>query len=884
MTFTLALLLLAAPPAAVPPGQEAAALEGRVIAAVTVDASPAEVARIEPYLELRPGSELRGEDVRHVVELIHATGEYADVQVVARVVPEGVELVLRPLRAPLMTALQPEGDPVLSARDLRRITRLHDGEALWPTRLERAAADVRAALAEMGYAGARVSARSQPPAGEATALFTVTAGRRQRIAHARVTGVEPWLQSILARDVRPRPGQPWVRAQAVEAAEKMRRALVRRGRWGARVEMEAAAPAEGVDVDVVFAVSRSGVTRVEFRGTALPEGLRGRILKVLREGAVQADALEEASERLEEAFLQLGHRQVSVGRAQESRGSEEVLTYTVEAGPSAVVGSVRVASEEASGLERLLATRAGAPVVERTLAADARALQRELETRGYAQAHVQVEVPEGAGVLAVVFRVREGPRVLVGSVKVESPESLPEGSALQELRLRPGQPYRVADVARDNSSVLTAYRDGGYPQAEVTPEVTLVEEGTRAEVVLRVRPGPRIVVDHIVIGGLTRTSESVVRRELLLKEGDPLGLQKVLESQRRLSALGIFERVGISELDPETPGRRSLLVSAQEAPLITVAYGVGYAERDLLRGSVEVTRRNLFGMDRSLSTFARVSFRGSRLLMTFRDPYLLGHRQDLFLTGFREEEDREFFDFVRWGGILQTARALGPDWNLILRYSYQQTHSFNIVDPDEVGREFTDSTFSGPSTSVVLDTRDDPLEPRRGRFASADVQISFRWLGGDAFGKTFFQAASYERLGPRVVLALSARLGLARTFGLGESLLLPRPDRFYAGGDYSLRGFRTDAANPLGGNALLLGGAELRVDTFRAFSTAAFVEAGNVFGLVSQMDLERLLYTAGVGLRYRSAFGPVRLDYGFKLNPRPNESRGQLHVTIGHAF
>jgi outer membrane protein insertion porin family len=561
-----------------------------------------------------------------------------------------------------------------------------------------------------------------------------------------------------------------------------------------------------------------------------------------------------------------------------------VVVYTVQPGAAAVVGSVRVASDEVGGLEDLLTTRVGAPLVERTLATDAHALQRELEQRGYAQAKVQVEVPEGAGPLAVVFRVREGPRIVVGSVRIDSPVTLPAGSDPQELRLRVGQPYRLADLGRDNASVLTAYRDGGYPQAEVTPEVTFSEEGSQAQVVLHVAPGPRILVDHVVIGGLTRTREAVVRREMLLKEGEPLGLQKVLESQRRLAALGIFERVSISELDPETPGRRSLLVAAEEAPLTTVAYGAGYAERDRVRGSVEVTRRNLFGMDRSLSTFARVSFRGSRLLTTFREPYLLGRRQELFFTAFREEEDREEFDFTRWGGILQTARALAPGWNLIVRYTFQQTHSFNIVNPDQVDREFTNSTLSGPSTSVVLDTRDDPLDPRRGRFVSADLQLSHQWLGGDSFAKGFLQGATYERLSARTVLALSARLGLARTFGLGESLLLPRPDRFYAGGDYSLRGFRIDAVNPLGGNALLLGGAELRIDTWREFSTAVFAEAGNVFPLVSRVDVRDLRYTAGIGLRYKSAFGPLRVDWGFKLNRRDGESRSRLHVTIGHAF
>ena len=444
--------------------------------------------------------------------------------------------------------------------------------------------------------------------------------------------------------------------------------------------------------------------------------------------------------------------------------------------------------------------------------------------------------------------------------------------------------------------MLSAYRNAGYLQAEVTPEVSLPPEGGPVQVVLRVAPGPRTLVDHIVISGLQATREEVVRRELEVEEGGPLGLQKVLESQRRLGALGIFQKVSLSEMDPESTAARSLVVTAAEAPRTTVAYGVGYAELDRLRFSTEATRRNLFGLDRSITTFARISFRGSRLLATFREPYLFGHHNELFVTGFREEEDRDSFDFVRYGGLLQTARTLSPAWSVIVRYAFQETTIFNIEVPlDEVDRQFRSTTFSGPSASVVNDTRDDPLDPHRGRFLGADVQLSHAMLGGDSFLKGFLQAATYERLGARTVLALSGRLGLGRTFGLDQPLRLPLPDRFFAGGDYSLRGFGVDLVGPLvrsasgklvptGGNGLLIGGAELRYDAGRRLSAAAFTEAGNVYPLVSGIALSDLRYTAGVGLRYKSALGPLRVDWGYKLDRRPGEKPYHVHLTIGHAF
>jgi outer membrane protein insertion porin family len=854
------------------------------VVSVRIDAPAEEAARLQRYLQIVPGPPLEPEQVRHAVELIYATGAYADVQVETHPAAGGVEVVFRPRPAPLLGGLRREGPNVLSERALRRASRLREKEALWPERLRRAAADVRVYLVERGWLDAAVEARSEAQDGRYTAVFTLEPGPRVRVRRTLLEGVDPSLRAVLLPALQPRPGQPFAAARAEAARERLRRTLAGRGRWGAQVAVQVRRAPGAAELDVLFTVEKGGRTRAEFTGATLPEGVQPAVLKLLREGGVQADALEQSVERLEDAFLRQGHRQVSVTRRQETRGDEEVVTFAVEPGGAAVVGSVRVAAEEASGLERLLATRVGAPLVERALGEDVRALQRELEQRGYAQATVQLEVPEGGGALPVVFRVREGPPVEVGTVRVQSEVATPEDRAPTELHLRSGQPYRLGDLSRDVSSVLTAFRDGGYPQAEVVPEVTPSADGRRADVVLHVRPGPRVLVDQVVIAGLRRTSETVVRREMLLKEGEPLGLQKVLESQRRLAALGIFERVSVSELDPETPFARSLLVAAQEAPLTTVAYGVGYAERDRVRGSVEVTRRNLFGYDRSLSTFARVSFRGSRLLTTFREPYLLGHHQELFLTGFREEEDRDFFDFVRWGGILQTGRALSAGWSLIVRYTYQQTHSFNIVNPDEVDREFTNSTLSGPSVSVVRDTRDDPLDPHRGVFLSSDLQLSSRLLGGDSFAKGFLQAARYQHLRRGTVLALSSRLGLARTFGNAPSLLLPRPDRFYAGGDYTLRGFKFDAVAPLGGNALLLGGVELRQDVGRFLSTALFTEAGNVFPLVTRLDVDDLRYTAGVGLRYRSALGPLRVDWGFKLDRREGEKLSHLHVTIGHAF
>jgi len=860
----------------------AAPREGEPVAAVNVEAADSE--RLQRYVEIRPGEPYRAETVRHAAELLYATGEFEDVRVDADRTAAGLELTFRPLVAPRLFAFRLEGDRVLPEKTLRRIAGLREGDRLAAGRLERAARDAALKLAGEGYLEARVVASLERDVRGAVAVFRVHSGPRVRVTDASVEGVSPETSGGLSALIVPLPGRPFERARATRAAQRMRRRLVEMGHWRAAVEVRDSYDPATSRLRLLFHVEPGPVTQLEFAGARLPRGLRSDVTDLLREGALRSDVLEEATDRIEQSLRAQGHRTPAVSYREEARPGGLAVVYTVESGPRARVASVRLAGEPPAGLAVPLATRPGEPLQDRQLEQDVAALARALEERGHPDARVEVEVPDGGGEVAVVYRVAPGPRAQVASVRIEAPVTLARTAEPRELRLKAGEPYRVRDLARDRESLLAAYRNAGYGQAEVRPEVSFSEDRTEARVVLHVEPGPRMVVDRVVISGLRETREEVVRRELSLVEGAPLGLVDVLESQRRLAALGIFDRVSVTELDPESSPARSVVVAVEEAAPTTIAYGLGYGEREQVRASVEVARRNIFGMDRSLSAFARFSFRGSRVLATFREPYLLGRRQELFVTAFREEEDRPRFDFVRFGSLVQTARNLSRTWSLILRYVGQRTVTFNVELPCiEVDREFCDSTLSGPSVSIVNDTRDDALDPRRGRFLGGDFQVSHHLLGGDSLMKAFVQAATYQRLGPRVLLALSTRVGLGHTFA-GEPSLLPPGERFFAGGDYSLRGFAVDAVNPDGGNALLLGGAELRVDATRYLSAATFTEAGNVYSAVSTVDFGALRYTAGLGLRYKSAFGPLRFDWGYKLNRRPGERPFHLHFTVGHAF
>ncbi len=505
----------------------------------------------------------------------------------------------------------------------------------------------------------------------------------------------------------------------------------------------------------------------------------------------------------------------------------------------------------------------------------------------------------------------------------------------------------------DRDAILLQYLNLGFAAVEVTATPVVSSDRTRVDLVFDIREGPQTIVDHIIVVGNRRTDEELIRREIQLRPGAPLGLQDLIESRRRLTSLGLFRRVGITELAHGGGSRRDIVVTVEESSVTNLGYGGGLEVTRRLResgdggeaeerielaprGFFEVGRRNIGGKNRSVSFYSRVSVRpndtpeteGSgfevsdyRVIGTFREPRPLGWNADLALTGAAERGERSSFSFTRQGVIAELARKLTPAVRGAVRYSFGTTRSFDErLDPEDqatIDRLFPQVRLSAFSGALSRDTRDDLVEPGRGTFLSAEGTLAARAIGGQVgFVKSYLQGAWFTKLpGARsVVFATRAAAGLADGFprevqpvdDAGNPLPvdpvviedLPASERFFAGGDNTIRGFALDTVGapntidpqgfPKGGNAVLILNAELRVPVWKEVGATFFVDGGNVFERVTQFDFGELRGSAGFGVRYRSPIGPIRLDLGFKMDRREFngrlESASVLHFSIGQAF
>lgn len=563
--------------------------------------------------------------------------------------------------------------------------------------------------------------------------------------------------------------------------------------------------------------------------------------------------------------------------------------------------------------------------------ADLKRIAAFYHDRGFPDARVSsfdVKLSADQTSVDITLNISEGEPVLTERVDLIGFDQLPADhrQTLQAaLPLRAGRPLDRALMQSSREAALDELKDHGFPYAAVRMEEQAGSTERRRVVVLTAAPGPLAHHGPIEIQGNSSVDDRVIQRQLTFKSGDVFRQSKLLESQRKLYALEVFQFANIQPVRDEggQPTEIPTRVTVTEGKHRKVNFSFGYGTEEQGRVEADWRHVNFFGGARTAGVHGRYSSLDRGLKLDATQPHFLGRRYTLGAQGQYWHTDEPAFDLDNFGGRISVTRDFGRAGGalfgaraantLALTYAnewedYQIANETleDLTARDELialGLDPRTGTGRGRRSSLSLDanrnTTNNVLDARRGYLASLHLEQSGTWLGGNYdYYELSGEGRYFVPVGERVVIAVRARAGSIDA-ATDEPDDIPFYKRYFLGGSTNLRGWGRFEVSPLSGAGLPLGGhsfmnftTELRVPIWGKLSGVVFLDGGNVWTDSWNFDLKDMKYDAGPGLRYNTPIGPIRADLGIQLKRIPGllvngESelrRYRFHFSIGQAF
>ena len=620
------------------------------------------------------------------------------------------------------------------------------------------------------------------------------------------------------------------------------------------------------------------------------------------------------------------------------------------------------------------------------VSADVAALQSVYQNNGFSKVKVTTETgppsntsparanstgvrtavePDSTQPLTLVYHIDEGPQQRVGSVQIVGNSNVQTPILLGLINTEAGQLFSPRNLAGDRDALMTDYLSRGFDEARVDVEESNdTADPSKVNVVFHVSEGQQTFVRDVLLTGLHYTRRTTVNKAITLHTGDPLSSSALDETQRNLYEFALFSEVNTAVQNPsggET--HKTVLLQAIEARRWTLTYGAGFEVQTGTpvtgcqgfqsrgaqctpnghtgvspRGLLAITRNNLFGREQSASVQGNYGLLEQRVDLVYQNPHLWGARNFgmNFTGGYANSQSVTTYVASRLEAGFHFTQTFNSPGGLSRANTIIYAYDFRRVKVAEDSLQVYQQalpllspavTVGGPGFTWIRDSRDSAVDAHRGTYTSFQEFLSAAPFGAQAqFNRIDTSNSSYHSFDKgKYVIARNTRYGQERAFGNGDSQLIPLPERLYAGGATSLRGFSINAAGPrdpmtgfpIGGAGALVNSTELRLPPpvlpylGNTVSFVLFHDMGNVFTNASDAWVSALrvsqphrdlcknltsvdpatgeLYppngpdsstgqqgtcsfnyfshTPGLGVRYHTPVGPIRLDFSYNLNP-----------------
>ncbi len=895
------------------------------------------------------GKPLEREQIARSIRALYGMGNYADIRAVTAPLGSGMRLdfVVRENlyfnRVLIEGLTAPPTDATAAAA-----VQLALGRPFRQEDVDEGLGRLREVLKDEGLYKAEVSAENQPhqETHQMDVVVHVKPGPRARVESVQLQNETAYQDAELLSRLKMKPGQPVTTARVQRGTDRIRKFLVKKGRLSARAAVRRGEYNEAKNtMPLELEVTEGPQVRLAVTGAKLSNGELKRLVPVYQEGAVDTDLLEEGKRNLRERLERDGYFDAQVnyttetkevaGKERKSKGTEEVITYHIERGERHKLVGIEITGNHYFGTELLrsrlqiygAAFQSRGRFSRRLIDSDAESMHGLYDANGFLDAKVTGQVLDNykgrGGDVFVRFAIQEGEQTRVASLAIEGIQAFKEEELLGVVGSTPGQPYSDFNVTTDRDNILALYFNEGFPEAHFTstadrvtdetpsirkaeekPETLESEKNQKKEeekkskpeaaqaapvrLVYHITEGPQTRVRRILLSGYSRTRTRVMQREIRVKTGAPLREGDVVESQRRLYNLGVFNRVTIEPQNPDgSDPEKDIVVLVEEAKRYTMAYGGGFEVQRLAsttnptggeiqaapRGIFELTKVNLTGRADSLSLKVRGSTIEDRALLGYSIPNTFGNSHySTQATAYTEKtQDINTFTEMRYEVSGQLTNQVTPLTTLLYRYTFRKVLVSNLnIAPEEVPLFEQPTLVSEFGVTWLRDARDNPADATKGSINSADFSIASTSIGSSAsFLRFFFQNSTYHPIKRRFSFARSMRIGILEPFANTESLtfpapsanactgsaptgptpeIIPLPERFFGGGGTSLRGFALNQAGPrdpctgfpVGGQAMLVFNQEFRFPLRLPYvgtqlGGAIFYDGGNVYSRLDRV-------------------------------------------------
>ena len=525
----------------------------------------------------------------------------------------------------------------------------------------------------------------------------------------------------------------------------------------------------------------------------------------------------------------------------------------------------------------------------------------------------EIAVKDSSAIVTVL--IEEGDRYLIGDVKLEANEYLPFHDRLRHL-VRGLKRQEAVDLIRLNKMAFdmkTVFSNNGYPYAQVSADIDSSSVPVATGITFRAQEGPLVRFGQLQIQNLKKYPEYVVRREITFKPGEIYSRKKIQDSQKRLYSTNLFNSINLKVkqdsgsvpgqvLPPDTLPDFVFSGISRKPHAVSAKTGASQDNQQDLIWSLSSTweKRNLFGsryfellLQTEYIIFTQWRPLSHRFQFRYREPWFLGLRLPMILTAWYEPGVRSQIQpsrIQRYSVDLSTTKEWSASLYGTLGFQYENVNIYGVDEDEILAIRDTIRVRRKLTATLVRDSRRDKFIPISGSYTTYYAQYVGGPLGGDdSFIKLEWSWARYQRALGFAVFATRLKTGWVKEFGDAHSV--PTDDRFFLGGANSIRGFGENSIGPrdeegtnVGANTYLIFNQELRFPLFWKFWGSVFTDLGNGWGSFSDANFDSLLFSYGGGLQFISPAGPIRLDYGHRLESGGYSEGDRWHITILYAF